>query len=91
METVWCTESKEIDHDHMNRRQRHTIRQARTALEAAESIWNELMSLLRSEPEQVESLGWSRCDSKTADHRHRQKYLWLLQRIEKQMKTVAEL
>jgi len=82
-------ESKETGN--LNRRQRRTLKQARTALEAAERNWNELMSLLRTDADQAESVAWSRCDSSCADRRNRQKYLWLLQRTEKQLKTVAEL
>ena len=82
-------ESKETDS--LNRRQRRTLRQARTALEAAEANWNELMSLLRTDSDKVESVGWSRFDSCAVDRRDQQKFLWLLQKTKNQMKVVAEL
>jgi hypothetical protein len=49
------------------------------------------MSLLRTDSDQVESVGWSRFDSVAADSRDQQKFLWLLQKTKKQMKVVAEL
>eukprot|EP00435_Cladocopium_sp_Y103_P073784 s36_g45.t1 len=83
------SESKETNS--LNRRQRRTINQARKALETAECHWNALMSLLRTAPDQVESVGWSNLNSDNLDRAARQKYMWLLQKTEKQLKVVSEL
>eukprot|EP00435_Cladocopium_sp_Y103_P028086 s2384_g7.t1 len=74
-----------------NRRQRRTLRQARKALDSAEGHWIELMSFLRTAPDQIESVGWSHFDSTADDRSSREKYLWLLQKTEKQARIVAEL
>ena len=74
-----------------NRRQRRTIQKARRALETAETNWSEIMSLLGTAPDQVESVGWAHYDADLTDRRKRQKYLWLLQKTEKQLKVVSEL
>jgi hypothetical protein len=49
------------------------------------------MSLLRTDSDKVESVGWSRFDSCAVDRRDQQKFLWLLQKTKNQMKVVAEL
>ena len=84
----------------MNRRVRRTLEQAKRALRSVEEGWTELMSLLRTEPGQSDQVGWSHLGSECLDSKDLgrvqnrqalQKYVWMLGRTEKQIKTVSEL
>eukprot|EP00435_Cladocopium_sp_Y103_P033679 s671_g8.t1 len=97
-ETVEPTESSESFV--LNRRCRRILEQARKALKSVSQGWQELMSLLRTDPAQTDCTGWSHFSSecldpkdpaKMTDRQALQKYLWLLQRTEKQVKTVSEI
>ena len=76
------------------------VHQAKAALQTANQMWQELMSLVCTEPESAERCGWQSFWASTGDpkdrtrstnHKATQKFEKLLGREEQPLRTVAEI
>ena len=89
-----------LERPRAQKRMERVVRQASTALECAEAMWHEVMSLLKVQEQSVEQTGWDRWSAATVSNstkgkitysRSNQTYQNLYGLDAKQMKTVAEI